>query len=405
MDSTFISNKSCYIHKYLCFTRCISGTNLQILQFTPIMRYQGRFTTSLPRVSPCINTSLCKHVCMWWGHHLYQPVLNIHSFSLNKEINQHYRCNTFLFLSVCSVLPLPASQLGVWVARGQERGEVLCSQPMPCSIASTSHVGPLPWGTPRRTEWGRWHATHGPLLSVPAPFWGGFYSSWPRGIPGWWSPAVPPRVSLTPSHAIGSCPWCPSHVGMTNHPGTCTSLGVPRMMYSARLCTGAGAKPWQPQQAAGQHIFVLRSERLWQPCPNNPIGQKCKQLHAQEVFLKMPFISGRGKIWDLGCGELTCWPFILRGHRCLKTARFLNEITLGGPGLLRRDIFCCAENKGMRVHRHKHWIQSLCEAREGALGQNRGALTSLHQPKEMTKYLWVILVLTEIVMYGSIDLM
>lgn len=55
---------------------------------------------------------------------------------------------------------------------------------------------------------------------------------------------------------------CPSHVGMTNHPGTCTSLGVPRMMYSARLCTGAGAKPWQPQQAAGQHIFVLRSERL-----------------------------------------------------------------------------------------------------------------------------------------------
>lgn len=207
MDSTFISNKSCYIHKYLCFTRCISGTNLQILQFTPIMRYQGRFTTSLPRVSPCINTSLCKHVCMWWGHHLYQPVLNIHSFSLNKEINQHYRCNTFLFLSVCSVLPLPASQLGVWVARGQERGEVLCSQPMPCSIASTSHVGPLPWGTPRRTEWGRWHATHGPLLSVPAPFWGGFYSSWPRGIPGWWSPAVPPRVSLTPSHAIGSCPW------------------------------------------------------------------------------------------------------------------------------------------------------------------------------------------------------
>lgn len=74
-------------------------------------------------------------------------------------------------------------------------------------------------------------------------------------------------------------------------------------------------------------------------------------------------------------------------------------------GLLRKEIFYCTENKDMRVHRHKLWIQTLCRAREGALGQNRGALTSLHQPKEMTKYLWVILVLTAIVGYSSIVLM
>lgn len=158
-------------------------------------------------------------------------------------------------------------------------------------------------------------------------------------------------------------------------------------------------------QTAGQHAFALCLQSLWQPCPNNPVGQKCKQHYAQEVFLKMPFISRRGKIWGLGCDELACWPFILRGHRCLKTASFLNEIALGGLCLLRKENFCCAGNKGMRVHRHKQQIQSLHRVREGALGQNRGALMSLHQPQETTKYLWVILVLTVIVVYGSIDLM
>jgi len=105
---------------------------------------------------------MCVYVHVWQGHPLYQPLLDIHSFSLNKQINQYYRCNTFLLLSVCSVLLLPASQPGVWVAQGQEGGKALRSLPVPCDTASISGVGPLPWCTPRRTEWGRWHATHAP---------------------------------------------------------------------------------------------------------------------------------------------------------------------------------------------------------------------------------------------------
>lgn len=221
----------------------------------------------------------------------------------------------------------------------------------------------------------------------------------------WFSP--PPSLS----------PGCPSpvpvprgasSVGVANGPGTWASLGAHREAQGASLGTEPRAITRHPQQATWQHAFASWPaclQSLWQSCPNNPIGQKGKQLYTQEVFLKMPCISRRGEIWGLGCSELTCWPFILRGHWCLKTAQFLNETALGGLGLLRKEFFCCAENKGIRVHRHKQWIQSLCKAGEGALGQNRGTLMSLYQRKEMTNYLWVILVLTVIVMYGSIDLM
>lgn len=362
MDSPFISDRviiymNIYIIWYIiymniiymntyeiCFTRYISGTNLQILLFTPIMRYKSGFATGLPRVSPFIRTNLCRCVCVcvhaWQGHHPYRPLLNIHSSSLNKQINQRYRCNAFLFLALCSVLPLPTSWPGLWVAQGQEAGEMLCSQPVPC----TSRVGPLPWGTRIRTEWGWRRTTHHPLPLHTSTLLRLLLQQLATGHP--WV-VVPCSASQGVPHSFlrhRELPvWqqCPCHAGMTNHLGTCAFLGVPCVTYGAHLCAGAREKQ-QPRRAAGQHIFVLLSacsESLWQPCPNNPVGQKCKQLHAQEVSLKMPFISRRGKIWDPGCGELTHWPFILRGHRCLKTAQLLNEITLGGPGLLRKEIF------------------------------------------------------------------
>lgn len=327
MDSYLL--QSCCRHEHLCFMRHISWTNLQILHFSPIMRHQGCF----PRVSPLINTGWCKGVCaLWQGKHLYQPLLNIHSFALNKQINQHYRHNTFLLPSICSVLPLPTSGAGLWVAQGQEGGAVPCSQPVPCSMSHIS--GALPWGIPMRAERGWSHTAYSPPSLCHHPV---------QVDPA----AAGHRASLGvgPLQCHQELPLehqCLSHVGITNHLDTFASLRVPHMTSSACVCTRAGAKPWQPQGAAGQHVFVLCSlcsESLWQPCPNNPIGQKCKQLHAQEVFLKMPFISRRGEIWNLGCGELTGWPFILRGHWCLKTAPFLNEITLGGLGLLRKKFF------------------------------------------------------------------
>lgn len=143
--------------------RYIPRTNLQILQFSPIMRHQSCFTTSFPGASPFINTGLCKGVCaLWQGQHLYQTLLNIHSFSLNKQINRHYRHNTFLFPSICSVLPLPTSWARVWVAQGRERGAVPCSQPVPCSTAA-----PLTSGHPDEDREGL--ATHNPRPFLPVP--------------------------------------------------------------------------------------------------------------------------------------------------------------------------------------------------------------------------------------------
>lgn len=91
----------------------------------------------------------------------------------------------------------------VWVAQGQEGGGVICSQPMPCSIASTSHMGLLPWSTPMRTEWGWHHEIHSPLLSVPEPHQGCSSTGW---HPWWCCPAMSTRASLNASHGIGSCP-------------------------------------------------------------------------------------------------------------------------------------------------------------------------------------------------------
>lgn len=145
--------------------RYISWTNLQILHFSPLLRHQSCFTTSFPGVSPFINTALCKGVCaLWQGQHLYQPLLHIHSSSLNKQINQHHRHNTFLFLSICSVLLYPCLGLGFGWHRGRRKEQCLApsldaslapsSQPVPCSIASqhlshqatSLHEGASAWG-------------------------------------------------------------------------------------------------------------------------------------------------------------------------------------------------------------------------------------------------------------------
>lgn len=156
------------------------------------MRHQSCFTTSFPGASPFINTGLCKGACaLWQGQHLYLPLLlKIHSFSLTKQVNQHYRHNTFLFLSIAAHL-----LGGVCVAQGQEGGAVLCSKPVLCSIASTSHTRPLPWGIPTR-GWGWQHTTHGPSSLSHHPV---------EVVPA----AAGHRASLGvgPCNAVRNCPW------------------------------------------------------------------------------------------------------------------------------------------------------------------------------------------------------
>lgn len=298
------------------------------------MGCQSRFTTSLPAVSPFINTGLC--MCGGANPFISHFWIIIPLPWMNRYIciiDTIHFCSS-LSVQFCLCLSLGAGFGGRRCRKGQ-------GAPLPaCAPQHHQHLwhGTTSLGHPNENRVGM--ATHNPrpptlhhsaLLRL-------LLQQLAMGVPGWWSPETAPRLFFTPSHPIRSCWWGSSawDVWGDRSPG---QLHIPG---STQLCTGAGAKPWQPRWAAGKHIFILWSacsESLWQPCPNNPVGQKCKQLHAQEVFLKMPFISRRGKIWDLCCGELTCWPFILKGHWCLKTAQCLNEITLGGPGLLRKEFF------------------------------------------------------------------
>lgn len=100
---------------------------MQILQFSPIMRSWSCFTTSLPGALPFINTALCECVCMCTcGRAIIfnLPLLNIHSFSLNKQINQCQRGNTFipLHLLVFSTACLLAQGLH---GAGRKKGTLL----------------------------------------------------------------------------------------------------------------------------------------------------------------------------------------------------------------------------------------------------------------------------------------
>ena len=162
---------------------------------------------------------MCVYVHAWRGHHLYQPLLNIHSFSLNKQINHHYRRNTFLFLSICSVLPLPASWPGVWVAQGQE-GALLPTR----ALQHRQHLsrGATSLGHPNEDRVGM--ATRNPR---PPPLYTStlfrlFLQQLATRRP--WV-VVPCNASQGVPHSfprhrelpVGQ--QCPSRAGMTNHPG------------------------------------------------------------------------------------------------------------------------------------------------------------------------------------------
>lgn len=188
------------------------------------MGYQSRFTTSLPAASPFINTGLC----MCGGANPFTSHLWI--FIPLPWMNR-YIC-IIATIHFCSSLSVQFASACPWVqglgGAWAGKDHVVTSQPAPHSITSTSDVGPLPWGTPMRTEQGWRNATHGPLLSVTAPCWGCSSNSWPLVSLG----SGPLKHLLgcplrlpTPSGAAGGAavpePW-----GVTGHPGNYASLGA-----------------------------------------------------------------------------------------------------------------------------------------------------------------------------------
>lgn len=201
--STFTSNRVSYCRReYICFTRYISGTNLQILQFAPIMKYQSCFTTSLPGMSPFRNTSLWKRVHMWRDHHIYQPLLNIPFPWRNRSINIiDARFFNVLTEQFCYCPPL-GSGSGCRRA-GRKQGAL-----HPTSTLQHSQHLLIPWDTLMRTEWGKQHVNPRPpplqtstllrlLLQQPA-----------TGCPWVLVPWMPPRGC---SHGAAVPELCEDH--------------------------------------------------------------------------------------------------------------------------------------------------------------------------------------------------